>query len=145
MAADRRKMRKGSALVEFALMAPLLLLLLAGVLNYAWAIRTAASVANAARVGAQYGSRTPGASSDTTGIRAAALDAVPDISGLTVNSARVCKCPNGTTVSCTGDCGSDVVIIYVQVTAEAVSPSIFSYSGLPFTGRASVTATMRAQ
>ena len=53
-------MRDEAALVEFALTAPLLLLLMAGVLNYGIALRTAVAVSDAARAGAQYGSMSAG-------------------------------------------------------------------------------------
>jgi hypothetical protein len=37
------------------------------------------------------------------------------------------------------------MLIYIRMTAAATSPSIFTYSGQPFSGHASVQATMRAQ
>jgi len=137
--------RRGTALVEFALVCPLLLLLLAGVLNYGQALRTATSVASAARSGAQFGSRSFAAAADTAGIRNAAINSSPDIRNLTVTSQRTCQCSNGGAVSCSGTCPGANLEVYVQVTAQAVSSSIFSYSGLPFTGSTSSQATLRIQ
>ena len=142
---QRRERRTGSALVEFALVAPLLLLLLAGVLNYSMALRTATAVANAARVGAQYCSRSPSNAADTAGIRAAAINSAPDVSGMTVTSSNSCQCPGGTPVDCGGSCAAGKKLMYVQVTARATSSAIFSYSGLPFTGNVAAQASMRAQ
>ena len=68
-----RGRRTGLALVEFSLVTPLLLLALAGVLNYALALRTAASVTDAARIGAWYGSQSPANASNTAAMQAAAL------------------------------------------------------------------------
>jgi Flp pilus assembly protein TadG len=131
--------------VEFALVAPVLLLLTAGVLNYAMALRTATAVANAARVGAQYGSRSPGTASDAAGIQSAALNSAPTITGLTVTSACSCQCPGGAAVDCSGSCGSGKMLKYVQVTVRATASTFLSYSGLPFAGKVASQASMRAQ
>ena len=137
--------RTGSALVEFALVAPVLLLLTAGVLNFAMALHTATAVANAARVGALYGSQSPASASDTAGIQSAAVDSAPTITGLTVTSARSCQCPGGAAVDCGGSCGSGKMLMHVQVTVRATASVFFSYSGLPFTGNVASQASMRAQ
>ena len=136
---------RGGALVEFALAAPLLLLLLAGVLDYGRALTKATAIANAARIAAQYGSSSPASAVDTTGIRAAAIDSAPGFSGLTVTSLQTCQCSGGSSVSCGGNCGGAKMLMYVQVTVQATSSAIFSYSGLPFTGNIAAQATMRAQ
>jgi Flp pilus assembly protein TadG len=137
--------RRGSSMIEFALTAPLLLLLTAGALNYGLALRVAVSVAEAARAGAQYGSASPANAADAAGIRAAAANAAPNLSGLTVTPAQSCKCANGSAVSCTGSCGSGAVEMYVEVTTRATSPNAFSYPGLGFTGAVSSRAVMRAR
>jgi Flp pilus assembly protein TadG len=141
----RRRNARGSAVVEFALTAPLLLLLTAGVLDIAMLLRTAASAADAARSGAQYGSRSSVAASDTAGIRAAALNASPGISGLTVTPAKACRCADGSAVSCSGNCASGSMRVYVQVTVQSTAPTIFRYADLPFTGEVTSTASMRVQ
>jgi Flp pilus assembly protein TadG len=140
-----RKRRQGSALVELALISPLLLLLLAGVLNYGFALRTATAVATAAQAGARYGSTGPAQANDAAGIRAAALNSAPNISGITVNSTVSCQCPGGGAVSCSGSCGSGKMLMYVQVAASANAATFFSYTGLPFAGTVQAKATMRAQ
>ena len=138
--------QRGTATVEFALMAPLILLLLAGVLDYTMLMRSAIAVADAARAGAKYGSLTSANASDTAGMQSAALNAAPDIGGLTATAAKVCKCSDGSTVTCgTGTCASGTVRVYVQVTAQTTVNALFSYSQLPFTGAVSSTACMRAQ
>ena len=137
--------RRGSALVELALAAPLLLLLLAGVLDYGRALTKATAIANAARVGAQYGSSSAARSSDAAGIQAAAISSAPSFSGLTVTSAQTCQCSGGSPVSCGGSCGAAKMLVYVNVTVSATSSAIFSYAGLPFTGNVAAAATMRAK
>jgi Flp pilus assembly protein TadG len=131
-------------MVEFALAAPLLMLLAAGVLNYGLALRTAIAVSDAARAGAAYGSASPAQAADTAGIQAASADAAPNLVGMVTTTAQVCKCANGSAVSCSGSCGG-AMAVYVEVTTRATSPNLFRYSALPFTGAASARAVMRAR
>ena len=79
------------------------------------------------------------------GMRAAAVDAAPNLSGLTVTPVQACRCSNGSTVSCLGSCPSDPVGLYVDVTARATAPNLFNYSALPFSGAVSARAVMRAR
>jgi hypothetical protein len=109
------------------------------------ALRTAASVAAAARAGAQYGSSSPGNAADTAGIQAAAVNAAPDVTNLSVTSSKSCQCSGGGAISCSGSCSGGKMMIYVQVTAQAATTAIFNYSGLGFSGSTSTQASMRAQ
>ena len=136
--------RRGTALVELALASPLLMLLLAGVLDFSLLLRTAASVDDAARVGAKYGSLSPANSSDYSGMAAAALNSVA-INGMTASATRSCKCPGGIAVDCGGSCPTGTMAVYVEVTTRATAHTIFNYSRLPFSGLVSARATMRAQ
>jgi Flp pilus assembly protein TadG len=138
--------KRGTALLEFGLMLPLILVLVAGVLDYSLLMCMAISVADAARVGAQYGSLSAANASNTTGMQNAALNAAPDVPGLTATASKVCKCSDGTTVNCSGgSCSSGPVRVYAQVKASTTSAPIINYSPLSFTGVISTTASMRAQ
>jgi Flp pilus assembly protein TadG len=138
--------RRGTATVEFALVAPLLLLLLAGVLDYTMLMRAAIALADAARAGAQYGSLSSSNASNTAGMQVAALNAAPDITGATATAGKTCQCSDGTTVNCSsGTCATGPVRTYVKVTVQTTVSSIFSYSQLPFSGVVSAQASMRAQ
>jgi Flp pilus assembly protein TadG len=136
---------RGNSILEFALSAPLLMLLAAGVLNYGMALRAAVAVSAAARAGAQYGSLSTANAADIAGMRAAALDAAPNLTGLTITPVQACRCSNGSAVSCIGSCPSGPVALYVDVTARGTSPNLFAYSGLPFSGAVSARAVMRAR
>jgi Flp pilus assembly protein TadG len=136
--------RAGVALVEFALAAPFLLLLLAGTINYGLALRTATAVSAAARAGAAYGSASLANSTNTTGIQAAATSTSPDVKNMTVSTARSCQCPGGAAVNCGGSCTGNM-LIYVQVTVTATSPPLSTYAGLGFSGAIKAQASMRAQ
>jgi Flp pilus assembly protein TadG len=130
--------------VEYALTMPLLLLLLAGCLNYSAALRMAGSVAVAARAGAAYGAGKPGNAADASGIEAAARNAAPDVSISKVTSSLTCQCPDGIAVSCSGTCTGNLQA-YVQVTVHATSSSIFSYPNLGFSGQTTGQAKVRIQ
>jgi len=143
-AGSRRGRRRGIALVEYALTAPLLLLLLAGALDYGIELRTATAVSAAARAGAAYGSASVANSTNTAGIQSAAVNSAPEVKTMTVASAQSCQCPGGAAVSCGGSCTGNM-LMYVQVTVQATSSTPFAYSGLGFSGIASAKATMRVQ
>jgi Flp pilus assembly protein TadG len=137
--------RRGSAMIEFALTAPVLLLLTAGVLNYGLALRAAIAASDAARAGAQFGSASAANAANIDGMRAAALNAAPNLAGMVVTPVQVCRCSNGSVVSCAASCASGVVATYVEVTARATAPNVFRYPALPYTGAVSAKAVMRAR
>jgi Flp pilus assembly protein TadG len=140
------KSRRGIAIIEFALVTPLLLLLVAGVVDYTLLMRAAIAVGDAARAGAQYGSLSVANAANISGIQTAALNAAPDIPNLTAAAAEVCKCSNGATVNCSGGtCPSGPVRTYVQVTCKTTVNALFSYPKLGYTGAVVAMATMRAQ
>jgi Flp pilus assembly protein TadG len=140
-----REQRSGSAMVEFALIAPVLLLIMAGVLDYSMALRTAICASDAARTGAQYGTLNPGNATDYAGMQNAALNSAPNITGMSATATRVCKCGDGSTITCGSTCGSGAVQIYVQVVTTATVTKWFRYAGLPFSGAVYGKAVMRAK
>lgn len=137
--------RRAIATVEFALVAPLLMLLLAGVLDFSMLLRTATCAASAARAGTEYGSRTPSTSTDYAGMEAAALNSTPGVVGMTVVASRFCECAGGSAVSCSGGCAGGKMLIYVQVTTQVAAPNVFHYSGLNISNLLTSAAAMRAQ
>jgi Flp pilus assembly protein TadG len=138
--------RRGIAIIEFALVMPLMFFLVAAVVDYTLLMRAAIAVGDAARAGAQFGSLSATNAANISGIQTAALNAAPDINRLTATAAKVCQCSNGTTVNCSGGtCPSGPVRIYVQVTVKTTVNAAFSYPKLGYTGAVVATATMRAQ
>jgi len=140
-----RGRRRAIATVEFALVAPLLMLLLAGVLDFTMLLRTATCAADAARAGTEYGSRGASAALDYAGMQAAALNSAPGVTGMTATATRSCKCVDGTSVSCGGSCTGGKMLVYVQVTTQAAAYTLFDYPALHFSGAVTSTASMRAQ
>ena len=77
--------RRGQAMVEFALIVPVLVMLTFGMLDLGRAFYFQEAIANAAREGARHGSTCEG--SCTSGMTSAALAEVGTLSGVVVNSA----------------------------------------------------------
>ena len=138
----------GVAAVEFAILAPVLIVLLAGAANIGLATDHALQLGNAARGAAQYLTILP---NDATGARAAAQAVLPG-AAVTV-SAMVCTCPpsaasatGGSAVSCTtGACAAGIGMTRsVSVTVTMASPSIpgLAFAGSPTANR---SVTVRVQ
>jgi Flp pilus assembly protein TadG len=103
----RRKDVSGSALVEFAIFTPLLLLMCFGAMDFSRVVYAGVAVANAARAGVQYGALTPGNSGDKPGMAQAALDdaANQGLSSMTANARNYCTCAGSSAeVACTTTC-----------------------------------------
>jgi Flp pilus assembly protein TadG len=113
----------GTAIIEAAISAPFIVLLLAGVYELGTAMYRQMALEGAARAGAEYYARHPG---DLTGARTTVQSASGmDPTSLTVNVAMICECPNGAAVSCTtGTCstpGPFTRFVTVQVTQNYAS------------------------
>lgn len=168
---DSRSQR-GQALLEMALVTPLLLALALGVIELGRYAYVAILVGNAAHVGAAYGAQGVMNSIDTVGIAAAACsdfqsngfpqaacqsgppNGGPD-NTLNVSSNVTCGCDGGGTVfpalgcsaasnATAGTCSTGEHWV-VMVTVEASGPfkSLFNYPGIPNQITVDRKATMR--
>jgi Flp pilus assembly protein TadG len=148
-----RRHEAGLALVEFALVVPILIMLLIGLIEYGRLAYFTIEVANAAHAGAQYASLSLSNAANTSGIQnAATKDGQNSIASLTVQSQRVCSCWSGTsetaltTAQCASSCpAGQRYVSYAQVTVNGSMSPLFNYSylGLPGTWSVSRTATIR--
>ena len=137
---------RGYATVEFALVLPLLIFLVAAAADYGKLMRAAIAVSDAARAGAEFGSLKPANAGNLPGMRGAALAAAPDIPGLDARAVQTCKCSDGTEVKCAGGtCLNGPVRAYVKVTAWTTVAPLLRFPNLPFNGSVAATAWMRAQ
>lgn len=149
----RRTRQRGSAMIEAALCFPLLLLIAIGTADFARAVRLGMIVASAAAAGAQYGSQSIAKTADTAGIQQVATQDAVNVTNLTVTSAQVCKCPDGSSVSCTTAINQPATAcaagatprIYAQVTTSAPYQAIAPYAGIPSSIPIQATTMMRAQ
>lgn len=139
-----RENESGLAMVEFAIVAPVMILLLVGLVEFGRFAYFSIIVGNAARAGAQYGAQNLVVANDAAGMENAALADGQNISGLTAVATHLCQCADGTASSCLGsDCPGSHRIAYVQVTATGTFSSLFRYPGLPATFNVSNTVEMR--
>jgi len=124
----------GQALVETALLIPLLTTLLIGSAEMARVAYAAIEVANAAHAGAQYGSQNGYTASDTTGIsNAAAIDAA-NLASLTTTSSYSCICSDGSASTCQPtDCANSHIEQTLTVNTQATIDPIIHLPGLPTT------------
>lgn len=135
---------RGASILELALLLPILLLMLIGLIDFGRAYYLSSEVSAAASAGALYGCQNTTAAQDTTGIKAAAVADAPNVSGLTVPTVSLaCQCSGSTaSVSCTSPgCGSSShVIEWLTVGTSATYKPLFPYPGVP----SSLTLTGRA-
>jgi Flp pilus assembly protein TadG len=139
---------KGQAMIEFALLLPVLLVLLLGIIEFGRAAYYAIEVADAARAGAQYGSQSLADAANPGNITAAAQNNAQDMGGaLTVNAPQTaCVCPGG------GVAGSREAalagcypLVYLTVTTTYNFTPLFNYPGLPTTYNLTGSSTLPVQ
>jgi Flp pilus assembly protein TadG len=132
----RSAKRRGSAMVEFAIMSPLFLMLLGGTMDFARLFHQSMQLNNAARAGAQFALGKDSNMYNITGIQQAAIAAQPNLPGMGVVAQVICKLPpadattqgDGATVPCTT---SGYTRRYLQITASKNYNLMSSYLALP--------------
>lgn len=143
----------GAAVVEFALVLPVVLLFLIGVVDFGRLFVIGIGVSGAAEAGAQYGAQTAATSKDTVGMRIAAngdYNAARLGSSITVTASSQCRCPTDDSVlgSCVNAvCGGNPVTprVYVSVQASRTVSLLIHYPGIPQTIDVTRRAVVRAQ
>src|SRR5208283_1404324 len=97
----REESHRGSVLVECALLVPVLLILMFGMVDLSRVFLTAITVTSAAQAGAEYGSSSSSAFTDYTGMQNAAAHDAAQLSSFTATASQYCSCSaGGTSVSC---------------------------------------------
>lgn len=140
----------GQNLVEMALVAPLLVLMLAGAIDLGRAFYFAIQVKAAAHAGAIYGSQYP---TDTTGMKTAADDNAQDIQGLTSYTSSAswgCECWDGSHQENSATCQTSPptcaanTVYYVTVTVSGTYQTLIPWPGIPSSIPLSETVQMRS-
>lgn len=155
------KSTSGNAAVEFVIIAPLLVLLLGGIVEIGLAIRSSFALQNAVLTGANVASHKGW---DSTAIRTAMTNSSPRVASATITVTRSCGCPSGTSIAviaecdteplnpgscpaaCTTICPSDQLLSrqYAMLTASLPRQTVFGRTyGLPATLSASMTTQLR--
>ncbi len=151
---------RGSVLAEFAIVLPIVLLMIVGAVDFGRLWVLASASANAAHAGAQYGAQSAPLSADMNGILAAAtsdllssamVQSGGDESGMTIadftiTPERYCECSGGADIDCTDTCGGGTKpSVFVRVQIDSTLETIFDYPGLPSDIPVSRVAVMRAR
>ena len=122
---ERFASEEGSALVEVAFALPLLILLVAGTVDFGLYEERKMQVVEAANAAAAYGAVT-GNQLNTTGMQSAASTASPSLAGLVVSASDFWTCtPGGSQVTSTSTCSnneSPLQYVQVRTTASVSAP-----------------------
>jgi len=156
--ADRR-LQLGQALVELALILPVMLLLLIGVIEFGRYAYISILVGNAARAGALYGAQgflkaTINNPDITTAARNDFASNGLDSTTLAVDSFPTCGCDIGGTIATDTAANCDPTpgvppscsanwAVTIHVTAHHTYTGLFNYPGIPASLPLSRTASMR--
>lgn len=137
--------RSGASAVEFGVIAPAMIVLLAGLVDVAGAMQQTIRLENAARAGAQYAMSFP---ENTAGIMAATAEAIGGTGATVAVVPAYCACPGGgdTVVSCEGTpCAGAPAGVYVGITITRPYAAIIGIGGyvLPSTLSGSAVARVR--
>ncbi len=137
--------RRGQAMVELALVLPVLALVLVTVVDFARVFYLSIAVKNAARAGVQYGVQSLSKAGDLSGMQQAAQNDALSVPGLTATAKEFCQCPGGPSVVCSPLLTCPGLHLYVQVQTSAQFSTLLNYPGVPSTVTLSGNAVMRAQ
>jgi len=136
---------QGLSGIEFALIAPVLILSFIATADFGLAIYAKMEVENAAQAGTEYAARNGYTNSSIS----SAVTSATSLSGLSANPAptEFCGCPSTsgvTTATCGTNCASGAVAgTYVSSSAQATYSTIISYPGIPNSYTFSSTSTVR--
>ena len=153
--------RRGSTLVEFALVAPLMLLLCLGATDFGRLFYHAVITANAAGVGAFHGAQSNVAAGQTGLMELKAKDEARNLPAADTSAVanNFCDCPNNpvtedgngalqNTVDCLNAtaCGAyGAPRAFVRVQAANTFRTLGPYPGIPYTTQVGQHAFMRVQ
>ncbi len=124
---------RGQSLVEFALIAPVLIILVLGVIDYGRVYFAYVSVTNAARNGAHFASDGPVAAADLDGIKSAAVADTGELLNTSPTN------PGVSVATGTDSQGR----LYADVTVSYTFSTMFPWPGLP--SSMNVERTVRAR
>lgn len=143
----------GSSFIELAFVAPFLVLLVIGAVDFGRAYYVGLEVANAAHAGAEYASYNQSAS--TANIQAAAQAAAPDVGLATPTVSYSCECSDGSSVVSSSNCSSSppscvanstrsgTPVYLAKVTTSATYTPLMPWPGIPSTITLTKTAAVR--
>ncbi len=119
-------------MVEFAIVASVLLLLMSGAADFARVFFHSITVANASSTGAFWGTYNNVWAAQTDSHEAAAEENTRNIGGATATSTMYCECTNGNEVNCiTQSCANGPKRVYTTTMVEQSFETFFPWIGIP--------------
>jgi|ERR1700722_18485651 Flp pilus assembly protein TadG len=131
----------GQTVVEMALLLPVLLTLMIGLIEIGRYAYFDILISNAARAGAQYGAQSLIQAADKNGIIAAAQN--DGLTTMNITTSQECGCVSTALGGCPSGAVCPLPLVYVQVTATETYSSLFKYPGIPKTMKLTSTVMMR--
>lgn len=111
------KTSRGNVAIEFALVLPVIILLLSGIINFGLILANKNQLNGVVNAGLLYAF---GNSSVPAAVQAAMTSSTTNLSPLTVTATTFCQCLDGTKPLCTATCtGGIAPAKYVTVTAQS--------------------------
>jgi Flp pilus assembly protein TadG len=144
-----RRADQGDALIELALLLPVLLLIVFYMVDAVFWVQKAMQIQAAASAGAAYGA-VPGNSANHSGmVQIANFDATGNINGAAHFSAvatdfYTCS-PGGSTVTATTSCPTGAPYHYVKVTTSATASRVVDFPGIPSSQTMGFSAIYRVE
>jgi len=150
---------RGSALIETALLMPLMFLMLVGTMDFGRIFYTAMGVTSAARAGVQFASYTAGNAGNFDGIKQAAQSDAANqglaAAAITITAKTFCQCVGDTSTTLTyNSCGVTSCSLYGQagppasyseVTVAYTFTTLVNWPGIPSSTTITRVARMRVQ
>jgi Flp pilus assembly protein TadG len=124
----------GGVAAEFALMAPILVLIAAGIADFGMLATKSAGMAATARIGAAYARTYP---DDTSGIQRAMQSAMGFAPALIFPASfpRSCECDDETPIACSESCAtvgrSGPNRMFIRITANQFFTPLVPWPGIP--------------
>ena len=137
------KSQRGTAMIEFALLAPVLIFLVIGIIEVGRYVYFGVLAAHAAEAGAQYGAQNLTNATNLTGMSSAATADAGNL-GWTVTAQTLCSSGGSTPSSpCPSGTPGSGVIYYVKVNVSGTFHSLLNYPGIPTAAPVGASTIMR--
>lgn len=132
----------GTAMIEFSLLAPVLIFLVIGLIECGRYVYYGVLAAHAAEAGAQFGAQNLTNAANADGMRTAAKTDGQNL-GWTVTPQTMCSTNGAALVTCAPGTPAAGVVYYVQVNVTGTFHSMLNYPGIPTAAPVGATTTMR--
>jgi Flp pilus assembly protein TadG len=136
---------RGTSLIEFAIIAPVLLLLVMGVIEVGRYMYFGIVAAHAAESGVKYGAQNLNTAQDAGGMEAAALLDGQNLPQWTITAKYLCSVNGAASTTCSTGEPPAGTIYYVQVKVAGTFTPLMHYPGIPSSVPVSHTTLMRVQ